>query len=947
MGLCHPCTPISMGPLFLHQGWDTINTAKGVRLLLMALATISMLVACRNLESSPAAEPAIPVRPQVPSLAPVPATPEIRPTYPIREAEQVGELDLEVDRTEFLLGPIMAETLRETSLFREMRFSSHLAIVGGSSEASSIEVESSLNGERPQTIHLIEGAAPREEIEVSTVLRLGPGDHRIEFSVGDAVALSEIVVESPDVSAEILSYRPIDPKSIALRVAVANQGTAPASGVQIWGWWEPFPQEYALLNLISGSVGELAVGDTKAIDIPVIIPPGSFTFQITASADTLDVDTENNIHKRDFEIGFDQIRVQLLGSHSTTYQRPETVIGVTLLVENVGVYPAGEVQVGAVPRSALADPDRIPADLAVLPRCAGEFGPQCWWDIGTVNLPAGAASTVHASLPIGEGDHSLVIFAAGPDFRDRSTGSNILDINLKVDRQPEFDIQARIDADVLGYWSDGTANLQVTSLVWNAGSSALAAPQQIEIGCHAGPLNSIDCSREFEISLADGFGPSQHEFIVRVPMGELLELKLSVPGTTIQTIESRVPTRVIGFDRYVWDCYRARSGSSLSASPYQIGCGGWTADRVDKWPVGQSVGVWSTGRPEYIRVFNEVLARFSPIVNLQFHPVSGPLQADFTAYLGLPPSAAAEFNLSACADYGGCTLALTDQVTGVAHSATIVAWHFDWAAEPEQFIKAVAHEVLHAIVTVGHRPTPDALMGEPVSPGDLEIIRLNSHPLIQPGMNMAQVRELIVLNDKLLDPPSPSAYELLWQTAEGFQRAGSAQFKVSGTWSGTCGFASFGPAKYEVVGYSHADSRFARFESAGQIIWNSGERYWIGRGAELVPISGDDVLREFGWIDSLSDPMSLLHAAVAYGGRETFRIAERDDSTIVFVAAGTEVPDEWTPITDVVLTADAKSMRLSEFQMTRALFDTCKLQIHATDVNYGNTIDIPGVVAGA
>ena len=225
--------------------------------------------------------------------------------------------------------------------------------------------------------------------------------------------------------------------------------------------------------------------------------------------------------------------------------------------------------------------------------------------------------------------------------------------------------------------------------------------------------------------------------------------------------------------------------------------------------------------PSTCGVLDLVLAEYSPIVGLEFEQVAEQNRADIKAYMGLPSSSASDLGLQACADFGGCAIPSTNQSTGVASAATIVAWHFDWIPEPEQFIKAIAHEVLHAIVTVGHRPTPDALMGEPVSPGDLEMIRLNSHALVRPGMNMAQVRELIVLSDELLDPPEPGVYESLWRTAEGFQRAGSARFELTGDWIGNCGFPAFGPADYRVTGYSHAHSQFAHFGAGDLDIWNS------------------------------------------------------------------------------------------------------------------------------
>ena len=76
------------------------------------------------------------------------------------------------------------------------------------------------------------------------------------------------------------------------------------------------------------------------------------------------------------------------------------------------------------------------------------------------------------------------------------------------------------------------------------------------------------------------------------------------------------------------------------------------------------------------------------------------------------------------------------------------------------------------------------------SPMDAELIKLNSHPLVRPGMSMDNVREVIVLTDKLLDYPvveSDAApldpLDLVWRAYIALEEAGSASYRLSGGWT--------------------------------------------------------------------------------------------------------------------------------------------------------------------
>ena len=547
------------------------------------------------------------------------------------------------------------------------------------------------------------------------------------------------------------------------------------------------------------------------------------------------------------------------------------------------------------------------------------------------------------------GEHSLVAFVGDPNAAFRWDTGNIQAVQFRVPSQPAIGLAASVGASVRGYWSDGTANVDVVASITNVGYQKLEGPQRVELACRRPQVLELSCQRAASIELADGFGPAEFRTTVRVPMGEPTEFELSAGESHLITFLFAVPERVLGVDRYIWDCYRDRGDSDVWTSVGPTGCGGWFTDRVRKWWQDRPVTVWSTGRPEYRAVLASVLEEFEPLLNLEFQHVADESEADLRAYVGLPGTSSVEAGLGeSCAQQGGCAGWDVDHATGIIRSGLIGAWHFEHAAHPSQFIKAIAHEVLHAMLGIDHRPTIDALMGAPVSVSDVALIRLHSHPLIEPGMTMAQVRNLIVLNDELLDPAPTSPYETIWRASLKFQQAGSAKFALSGDWIGNgCEFDSdsIAPSIYEIADFMRDHPRLARLSTGDQYFWHVDGRYWSSIDDEWVPITEHEVAVQSGWLQHLADPMSLLHAASAYGGTETFSVSVSNSEMHVVTGESVPVPDGWYPITGAVLVLDPESLALVGYEMTRPISETCSLRIESVDGEYGAAPELPQAIS--
>ena len=350
------------------------------------------------------------------------------------------------------------------------------------------------------------------------------------------------------------------------------------------------------------------------------------------------------------------------------------------------------------------------------------------------------------------------------------------------------------ESRVVGYWSDGTAEVEMTVTLRNEGTLKLDRSQDITATCIAMGDERRACQEEFSLSLPDGFAPASDSFTLRLPMGTTtLELDYGESGPLALHID--VPDRILGVDRDLWECYADRppGGVEIDGEVFD-GCGGWSTPTVEKWLNDVPVKVWATGDLTHIAVLETVLAELAPILNMEFEWVDSEAEADFKAFVGVPRSQASELGF----DYDPKRLhywgfASAAVKGGEVTSGDIVIWHIDaeFISLVDSIRSVTIHEALHALVPMGHSTRPVSIMGgsslNTWSSRDKQLIELNSHPLVRPGMSMDDVRKVIVLTDELLDYPeidSDASYDdpldLVWRTYVALEKAGSVSFRLSG-----------------------------------------------------------------------------------------------------------------------------------------------------------------------
>ena len=363
------------------------------------------------------------------------------------------------------------------------------------------------------------------------------------------------------------------------------------------------------------------------------------------------------------------------------------------------------------------------------------------------------------------------------------------------------------ESTVLGYWSDGTADVKVTATLLNDGTLRLDGAQEITAICIAESDPRRDCREELRLSLPDGFAPASESFTLRLPMGATT-LTFDYGQDEPLALDIDVPERILGVDRDVWECYADRPPEGFTLGPHNdwmAGCSGWGKPTVEKWLNDFPVKVWATGHPDYIAVLETILSELSPILNSEFEWVDAEEDADFKAFVGVPRSEADSLGVSDpfyVTEAWGFASANVNR--GEATSGYMVVWHSDltgWVSRIDAIRAVTIHEALHALgpihhrVPLGHSSRPLSVMEVAklgtLTPRERQLLETNSHPLVRPGLTMDTVRQLVVLTEELLDYPlieSEAApddpLDLIWRAYVELERAGSASFRLSGGWTG-------------------------------------------------------------------------------------------------------------------------------------------------------------------
>ena len=521
-----------------------------------------------------------------------------------------------------------------------------------------------------------------------------------------------------------------------------------------------------------------------------------------------------------------------------------------------------------------------------------------------------------------------------------------------------------VDATVSGYWSDGTANVEITTSLRNVGNLQFKDVQQISVTCSQGGEAVSDCAGKFSVSLPDGFGPATETLTLRVPMGQVsLEFDYGEDETHALMVD--VPERILGVERDVWECFSDRGEPGEFNLDFP--CSGWYTETIVKWDQDKPVKVWANPdvNPKYILILEQVLEVVSPILNLEFQWVAAEAEADFLAHVGVDRSNADDIGIH-CVDGGGCGLKTVKD--GVAYRGRLAVWGL--GAEDDDYVYGTTlHEALHSLVPIGHRQRDatsimsyNSVVDERVIHRmDEALLRLHSHPLIQPGMTMARVRELVVLRDELLDQPELAPLTPMRILEEAYlrlQAAGSAHYTVSLSESNCSD--GFGPAVYETANYSFEGPRWTHIN-------DGSDRYYMVQHDERInyefeqPNRGElwsnntGEWREVDWDKSgrsealrLYNESSLQDVLIEIFSRPDAADVEvlgRSDGDLTLKARLREEGRHLPASTEITMVLDEQSYEIREYRVKWPAGARCGVsEMRAHDGRYGVEFEFPDAV---
>ena len=763
----------------------------------------------------------------------------------------------------------------------------------------------------PDSVHVLRRPASGEAAPFVLLQNLALGQHAVVFEVGKSMQSIDVNVRAADIILEPLEHVVTGDGSIELPVRVTNHGDLAATAVTVSVDTEEQLTAFVIARALSP-------GESRTVNLPIEIPTGSYTLTLRAETETIEVRRDNNTADTMVEVDYVQLVPSFQSAAIAGYdENGSGVVEVTLRVENRGEAASGPISVGLA--------------------CTDGTIEGCTQQLVLDSILPGTSTSAPATLTLPQGETSLSMFAGAIEDGFRWGDENVQRTVIAVPHKLPVSLALSADADVNGYWSDGTADVELTVSILNEGYLEVEEPQSVTVDCLQADEPLGDCATEWSVELAGGFGPATSTVTLRVPMG--LELAVNLDAEGHEPARFEVPERILGVNRDVWECYSDRPGKGEGRE----GCGGWSQKTVVKWDHEFPIKVWVDGKDEYIEVLETVMEEVAPLVNLTFEMTDSKLEADIQIRLGVRQGIVVDEEWHDCIDYGGCADTRFSP-SGRVNLGFIIVW--DWG-EPSEYVREVIlHELLHVLVPISHRPTYDALMGAGarLSLFDEELIRLNSHPLLKPGMTMDQVEKLLILSDELIDPKPETEYMKVWsmgnQAIKVLEDAGSARFKLTGR--GTMCRYKIGPAVYEVGNFQDRTARLVHYQDRHErFLYWIDNAVWAESNGTWKKIEFHEMFDATGWYDAWSNPLDALRAVLSVSNGDELRIISRGNGE--FSVEASAFREEYSRT--VVIVLDEETYEISRYIIATQPWlkhrNECTFTMTVEEGEYGIEIEIP------
>ena len=186
---------------------------------------------------------------------------------------------------------------------------------------------------------------------------------------------------------------------------------------------------------------------------------------------------------------------------------------------------------------------------------------------------------------------------------------------------PSVQLVLEAEGTVAGYWSDGTANVEVLVSLRNEGNLRAEGIQPIAITCRHGDEVLSGCGLAASVTLANGFGSTETRLSRRVPIGDV-SFEISYDGGKSRVLNIKVPERIVGVNRDVWECFSDTSNvDTFWEEDEGVGCAGWSTDRIQKWDQESPLRISVSGGQGFVEEFKDALQYVASTLNHQFELV--------------------------------------------------------------------------------------------------------------------------------------------------------------------------------------------------------------------------------------------------------------------------------------------------------------------------------------
>ena len=578
-------------------------------------------------------------------------------------------------------------------------------------------------------------------------------------------------------------------------------------------------------------------------------------------------------------------------------------------------------------------------------------------------IPPGEDRIISVPISIPAGEYAIKIEA--------STASLEAYVEDNLDVLPAIVVYVDIGYDYTfetgGYWSDGTANVNVSVTALNSGVGAFTDTAEVSYTCAGAGIGDEVSTGKFEFVLPNGIAPVTESITLRSSPGTV-ECRFISAEQGTENADHEIPAKIVGVSREVWECY---SDQTINRHG-DIGCAAWMDETVVKWDSSDPISYWVTGDPKYVEFFESTLNRLAPILGMTFENALDEESADVKAWVGMrPEDAPSRLSSGNCVDAGGCASRRSDG-SGTVTDAWIGVWTVDtdWVTRTglvDRLIEHISlHELLHALAPFRHRDDPLSAVNNINAPDWLELdpleealIRLNNNPLVEPGMTMIEVRELVVLRDEVIDGNTafaevkPTGLEMLKQAYSDLQNANSARWRLEGGWQGGgCDF-SFGRATFTAANFGVWSGEIWSFISGSDRIYSldRGDEQWSREGGEWVK-DDPELWEGTDWREGFSSVHQLLVDALYFADEQDIRSSTVIDGeiTLRFLLTRSTNKPTWVRSSELrgEVTLDNRTNVIIRYKMDwlfDVIGDSCdRYVIRGTEGQYNVPFEVPDEV---